>query len=88
MCSLQISDSSLTILFQNLGLNLRSTSPQFYGRQIKRIFPSLLLVLIAAYAIRLVHPLADEYKQLGKHIATAGAGFISNLSSPLEAGYF
>ena len=75
-----------TILFQNLDKGTFSFS-QFYGRRIKRIFPSLLLVLIAAYAVGWFALLADEYKQLGKHIA-AGAGFISNLVLWREAGYF
>jgi len=59
----------------------------FYSRRIKRIFPALLLVLIASLVFGWFALLADEYKQLGKHIA-GGAGFISNFLSWRESGYF
>ncbi len=59
----------------------------FYTRRIKRIFPALLLVLIASFAIGWFMLLADEYKQLGKHIA-AGAGFVSNFALWGESDYF
>jgi peptidoglycan/LPS O-acetylase OafA/YrhL len=75
-----------TILFENLENGTFSFS-EFYSRRIKRIFPALLLVLIACFAIGWFALLADEYKQLGKHIA-AGAGFISNFILWNEAGYF
>lgn len=60
---------------------------EFYIRRVKRIFPALLLVLIACFAFGWVALLADEYKQLGKHIA-GGAGFISNFLFWNESGYF
>lgn len=59
----------------------------FYSRRIRRIFPALLIVLISCYAFGWFALLADEYKQLGKHIA-AGAGFVSNLVLWGESGYF
>jgi peptidoglycan/LPS O-acetylase OafA/YrhL len=59
----------------------------FYGRRIKRIFPALLLVLIVCLGFGWFALLADEYKQLGKHVA-GGAGFIANLLFWKEAGYF
>jgi peptidoglycan/LPS O-acetylase OafA/YrhL len=59
----------------------------FYGRRIRRIFPALLLVLAACYALGWFTLLADEYKQLGKHIA-AGASFFSNFALWKESGYF
>jgi len=59
----------------------------FYARRIKRIFPALLLVLVAAYIAGWYTLLADEYAQLGQHIA-AGAAFISNFVLWGEAGYF
>lgn len=59
----------------------------FYSRRIRRIFPALLVVLISCYAFGWFALLADEYKQLGKHIAT-GAGFVSNLILWSESGYF
>lgn len=75
-----------TIIFSNLEQDTFSFA-EFYGRRIKRIFPALLLVLAASFAFGWFALLADEYKQLGKHI-TAGAGFISNLVLKGEAGYF
>ncbi len=59
----------------------------FYARRILRIFPALFLVLLACLLTGWYTLLADEYKQLGKHIA-AGAGFVSNMALWFEAGYF
>lgn len=75
-----------TLIFENLERGTFRFSG-FYARRIKRIFPALLLVLVASFAFGWFALLADEYKQLGKHIA-AGAGFIPNLVSWREAGYF
>ncbi len=75
-----------TIIFENLDRGTFSFS-DFYARRIKRIFPALLLVLIASFTFGWFALLANEYKQLGKHIA-AGAGFFSNLVLWSEAGYF
>ena len=60
---------------------------EFYSRRIKRIFPALLVVLLASYSIGWFLLVAEEYKQLGKHIA-GGAGFISNFALWNENGYF
>ncbi len=59
----------------------------FYARRILRIFPALFLVLLTCLLTGWYTLLADEYKQLGKHIA-AGAGFVSNIALWFEAGYF
>jgi len=59
----------------------------FYKRRVRRIFPALALVLAACFAAGWFVLLADEYKQLGKHIAS-GAGFISNFVLWNESGYF
>jgi len=59
----------------------------FYGRRIRRIFPALLLVLATCWIGGWFLLFADEYEQLGKHIA-GGAGFISNLVLWREGGYF
>lgn len=75
-----------TIIFESLDKSAFSFS-EFYSRRIRRIFPALLLVLIACFVFGWFVLLADEYKQLGKHIA-AGAGFISNFILWNEAGYF
>jgi peptidoglycan/LPS O-acetylase OafA/YrhL len=59
----------------------------FYVRRIRRIFPTLVTVLLATYAIGWICLTGDEYKQLGKHIL-AGVGFVSNWALWTEAGYF
>jgi|HubBroStandDraft_4_1064222.scaffolds.fasta_scaffold61978_1 peptidoglycan/LPS O-acetylase OafA/YrhL len=60
---------------------------EFYSRRIRRIFPALLVVLIAALTVGWIVLLSDEYKQFGKHLA-GGAGFVSNLVLWKESGYF
>ncbi|HEX3893100.1 MAG TPA: acyltransferase family protein [Terracidiphilus sp.] len=75
-----------TIIFENLDRGSFSFL-EFYARRIRRIFPTLLLVLTACAAFGWFALLAEEYKQLGKHIA-AGAGFVSNFALWKEAGYF
>lgn len=59
----------------------------FYARRIRRIFPSLSLVLLGSWVLGWFTLLPDEYRQLGKHIA-AGATFVSNFALWREAGYF
>lgn len=75
-----------TIIFENLDKGTFNFA-EFYSQRIRRIFPALLLVLIACFSFGWFALLADEYKQLGKHIA-ASAGFISNFILWNEAGYF
>ena len=70
--------------------NLESNSfkfTEFYSRRIARIFPALLLVLIACFLFGWFVLFADEYKQLGKHIA-GSAGFVSNFMFLNEVSYF
>lgn len=59
----------------------------FYRRRILRLFPALIVVLLASWGIGWAVLLADEYRELGKHMA-AGAGFISNFAFWQESGYF
>lgn len=59
----------------------------FYARRIRRIFPALLIVLLSCYGFGWFSLLANEYRQLGKHIA-AGTGFVSNIMLWSESGYF
>lgn len=75
-----------TILFSNLENDTFSLR-EFYARRIKRIFPALLVVLMATYALGGWVLLASEFAQLGKHVA-AGTLFVSNLALWNEAGYF
>lgn len=59
----------------------------FYSRRIRRIFPALLVVLVVCFAAGWFSLLANEYEQLGKHMA-GGAGFVANLVLWRESGYF
>ena len=69
-----------TIIFGSLQRD-RFSFVEFYSRRIRRIFPGLLFVLTAVGAFGWFALFADEYKQLGKHIA-AGAAFIFNFARP------
>ena len=53
----------------------------------KRIFPSLVVVMAAFFVLGWFGLFPDEFKQFGKHLA-AGAGFIQNFILWKEAGYF
>lgn len=75
-----------TIIFENLERNSFSFF-EFYSRRIRRIFPALLLVLISSFTFGWFSLFADEYLQLGKHIA-ASSVFISNFVLLNESGYF
>jgi peptidoglycan/LPS O-acetylase OafA/YrhL len=75
-----------SIILENLGKGTFSFRA-FYARRIKRIFPALILVLVANYAFGWFVLLPDEFKQLSNHIA-GGAGFVSNFVLWNEAGYF
>lgn len=59
----------------------------FYARRIRRIFPALVTVLLATWALGWFCLTKDEYRELGKHVI-AGAGFVSNWALWTEAGYF
>jgi peptidoglycan/LPS O-acetylase OafA/YrhL len=59
----------------------------FYQRRIRRIFPSLTIVLLTFLVLGWILLLPDEYRQLAKHSA-AGAGFASNIVLWKEVGYF
>lgn len=59
----------------------------FYAQRILRIFPALVLVLLACLVVGWHTLLAQEYMQLGKHLGL-GAAFLSNIGLWWEAGYF
>lgn len=59
----------------------------FYRRRIRRIFPSLILVLVACLVIGWLALFSAEYERLGKYVA-AGAGYVENFTLWAEAGYF
>jgi peptidoglycan/LPS O-acetylase OafA/YrhL len=59
----------------------------FYAKRIRRIFPTLILVLLAVLALGWHVLFADEFAELGKHIL-GGALFVSNFISWSDSGYF
>ena len=59
----------------------------FYGRRVLRLFPALILVLVATLAAGRWLFLPDAYETLGKDVASAAA-FASNLVLWQDAGYF
>ena len=70
------------------GLDARSfTLAWFYGRRVLRLFPALVLVLVATLAAGRWLFLPDAYETLGKDVASAAA-FASNLVLWQDAGYF
>lgn len=75
-----------TIIFSSLERD-RFSFVEFYSRRVKRIFPALLLVMVASLVFGGFALYSDEFKQLGKHIA-GGAGFVSNFMLWGESGYF
>lgn len=74
------------IIFESLKLGSFSFI-EFYMRRILRIFPALFLVLLTTFLCGWFFLLADEYKQLGLHVA-GGSAFISNFILWSESGYF
>ena len=60
---------------------------QFYIRRIRRIFPALIVVLLACMVAGWLVLFSFEYKALGKHVA-GSAAFVSNFVLWNEAGYF
>ena len=60
---------------------------QFYIRRIRRIFPALIVVLLACMVAGWLVLFSVEYKALGKHVA-GSAAFVSNYVLWNEAGYF
>jgi peptidoglycan/LPS O-acetylase OafA/YrhL len=59
----------------------------FYARRVKRIFPSLLAVMLACLAFGWYALFPDEYGQLGKHVG-GGASFAANFFYWAQVGYF
>jgi peptidoglycan/LPS O-acetylase OafA/YrhL len=59
----------------------------FYLRRAKRIFPALIVVLIAVIGLGWLILTPEEYKRLGVPIA-GGAGFLANFVFWKESGYF
>lgn len=75
-----------SIILANLAAGTFSFT-EFYARRVRRIFPALLVVLLACAGLAWLALLPDEFRQLGKHVA-GGAGFIANFLLWSETGYF
>jgi len=75
-----------SIVFYELQLGTFSIS-EFYRRRIRRLFPSLILVLTASLIIGWFCLLAEEYALLGLHVQHA-ATFTSNFLLLKEVNYF
>ncbi len=63
------------------------SAASFYARRVRRIFPALIVVLIAAFALGWHYLLPAELMSLGKNIL-ASALFSANLMLLSEVGYF
>ena len=75
-----------TLLLLNLRRG-RFSYVHFYIRRINRLFPALLLILLASLVAGWFLLTAFEYKLFGKHIAAASV-YVSNFLLWYEAGYF
>lgn len=75
-----------TIIYRDIKFHSFSFK-EFYIRRALRIFPALIVVLLLCFWIGWHTLYKDEMSALGKHIAS-GAGFVSNLVSWSESGYF
>src|SRR5262249_10182624 len=60
---------------------------EFYGRRIRRLFPALIVVLLATWSVGWFILPPTEYAELGRH-TLAGAAFAANVLNYSEAGYF
>jgi peptidoglycan/LPS O-acetylase OafA/YrhL len=63
------------------------TLSEFYARRIRRLFPSLITVLIFVLVIGWLVLFPEEYKQLGDHISNSVI-FVLNFTLIDEANYF
>ncbi len=59
----------------------------FYDKRVRRIFPALIVVMVFSLAFGWKYLFSDEYRQVGKHIAS-GVGFVTNIVLWQESGYF
>lgn len=82
-----ISGFLITSIILRRLLDGRFSFADFYWRRVRRLFPALVLVLAATFALGWFILLPDEFEQLGKHIAAA-AVFLANAAFWRESGYF
>jgi peptidoglycan/LPS O-acetylase OafA/YrhL len=60
---------------------------RFYARRVRRIFPSLIVVLLASFVLGWVFLIPEEFTSLGKNMF-GGAAFSSNIVLLTESSYF
>ncbi len=65
----------------------RFTLHGFYARRVRRLFPALLIVLVASLLAAVLLTFPSQARQVGQHVA-AGSLFASNIALWSEAGYF
>src|SRR3569623_482997 len=65
----------------------RFSISEIYGRRIRRIFPALILILLAALVVGFLFMLPDAFRTLGLNTA-ASAGFVANIALFLQQDYF
>ena len=75
-----------SILYSNLA-NQQFSLLDFYSRRIRRIFPALITIFIASFAMAWYFFYADEFINLGRHMISSAA-FIQNWMLASESGYF
>ena len=59
----------------------------FYAKRARRIFPSLVVILLFVFMVGQRYSLTEDFIAIGKHIR-AGALFFTNFQLFTEAGYF
>jgi peptidoglycan/LPS O-acetylase OafA/YrhL len=59
----------------------------FYGRRIRRIFPALIVVLLAVLVLGWLWMLPSAYAQLSGDVF-ASAAFVANIALMMQSGYF
>jgi peptidoglycan/LPS O-acetylase OafA/YrhL len=75
-----------TIIFGNIEQRTFCIA-DFYSRRIRRIFPALIIVMLASLVFGRYVLVTDEYRQLGKHLISS-ALFMQNFTLWQESGYF
>jgi peptidoglycan/LPS O-acetylase OafA/YrhL len=82
-----ISGFLITGIILNDQQRQRFSFANFYARRIRRIFPALIVVLLATYAVGWYLLMPDEFASLGRNVL-GGAAFVSNFVLWSAVGYF
>ena len=69
------------------GLSVGRYLGDFYRHRVRRIFPALIVVLVACAVYGWFRLFPEDYESLTKYIA-GGAGFVSNFLLAGDSGYF